>query len=138
MRHFKLRTWVIILVMIDMLSKYLFYNLTYMNDISRVLPILNTGISRSLPVPFIIIIAISIIGVWAFIWLFIRKKINLRIAAILIAGTIGNLIDRFIYGGVRDFINIKIFNFPIFNFADIMLSIWVLIRITLIMLEKKE
>jgi signal peptidase II len=56
----------------------------------------------------------------------------------LIAGTAGNLIDRFIYWGVRDFINIGLFNFPIFNFADIMLSIWVVIRIMRVMLEKKK
>jgi signal peptidase II len=56
----------------------------------------------------------------------------------LIGGTIWNLIDRIVYGGVRDFINIQIFNFPIFNFADIMLSIGVCIRILSVMLEKKK
>ena len=138
MKHFKLRTWVIILVIIDMLSKYLFYNIHYLNHSSRIVPVLNTGISRSLPVPFLLILLISCVGIWLFIWLFTRKKLNRWIAAILIAGTLGNLIDRFIYGGVRDFINIQLFNFPIFNFADIMLTIWVMIRIVLVMLEKKE
>jgi signal peptidase II len=56
----------------------------------------------------------------------------------LIAGTMGNFIDRIFYGGVRDFINIWILNFPIFNFADIMLNIWVIIRILIVMLEKRK
>ena len=108
---------------LDMLSKDIFYNLRYLNDTTLIRPVLNKGISRSLPVPFILIIGISIIGIGAFIRLFAKKKINRLITAFLIAGTVGNMIDRFIYGGVRDFINIGIFNFPIFNIADIMLSI---------------
>jgi signal peptidase II len=66
------------------------------------------------------------------------KKINRFITAVLIAGTVGNLVDRFIYGGVRDFINIGLLNFPIFNFADIMLTIGVAVRIRVIILEKKK
>ena len=125
MKHLRLRSSISILVIIDMLSKYLFYNMNYLNHSSRIVPVLNVGISRSLPVPFMIIILISIIGIAVFIRLFIKKKINRIITALLIAGTIGNLIDRILYGGVRDFINIQIFNFPIFNFADIMLSVGV-------------
>ena len=138
MKHLRLRSSISILVIIDMLSKYLFYNMNYLNHSSRIVPVLNVGISRSLPVPFMIIILISIIGIAVFIRLFIKKKINRIITALLIAGTIGNLIDRILYGGVRDFINIQIFNFPIFNFADIMLSVGVWIRILSVMLEKKK
>ncbi|MFA6256317.1 MAG: signal peptidase II [Candidatus Absconditabacterales bacterium] len=138
MKHLKLRISVIILVGIDILSKYFFYNLKYLNETSLILPVLNTGISRSLPVPFILMITISVVGIGAFIWLFATKKIGRGITALLIAGTAGNLIDRFIYGGVRDFINIGLFDFPIFNFADIMLSVGVGIRILSIMLEKKK
>ena len=138
MKHLKLRSWISILVIIDMISKYFFYNMNYLNHSSRIVPVLNTGISRSLPVPFIIIIVISVVGIAAFIRLFITKKINRIITALLIGGTIWNLIDRIVYGGVRDFINIQIFNFPIFNFADIMLSIGVCIRILSVMLEKKK
>ena len=38
-----------------------------------------------------------------------------------LAGIIGNLIDRFFLGYVRDFIDIKII--PVFNFADAYLNI---------------
>ena len=40
----------------------------------------------------------------------------------VVSGAIGNLIDRIFLGYVRDFINIKLFNF-IFNVADIFVTI---------------
>lgn len=138
MRHLKLRIWTIIFIGLDLLSKYVFYNFKYLNETTLIRPVLNKGISRSLPVPYLIIIGITIIGIVAFFWLFIKKKINRIIASLLIAGTIGNLVDRIIYGGVRDFINVNIFNFPIFNLADTMLCIGVFIRILVVMLEKKK
>lgn len=46
---------------LDLLSKYVFYNLKYLNDTTLIRPVLNKGISRSLPVPFILILTISII-----------------------------------------------------------------------------
>ncbi len=138
MRHFKLRGSVLVLIGIDMVSKYFFYNFKYLNDTTLIRPVLNKGISRSLPVPFILILTISILGIWAFVWLFITKKIHWLIAAVLIAGTTGNFIDRVILWGVRDFININILNFPIFNFADIMLCLGVWIRILVVILEKKK
>ena len=138
MKLFKLLSGIIILTGIDLLTKYLFYNNNFLNDISRVLPVLNTGISRSLPIPMTVILLISVAGIWAFIRLFVTKKIGRIIATLLIAGTMGNFIDRIFYGGVRDFINIWILNFPIFNFADIMLNIWVIIRILIVMLEKRK
>ena len=138
MRHIKLRWGIIIFTGIDMVSKYFFYNRQYLTHTSYILPILNKWISRSLPVPFMIIMIISILGIGAFIRLFTKKKINRSITTLLIAGTMGNLIDRILLGGVRDFINIGFFNFPIFNLADMMLSIGVVIRLVGVMLEKKK
>jgi len=44
----------------------------------------------------------------------------------LLAGTIGNMIDRVIFGYVRDFIKLEFMNFPIFNIADCALTIGVI------------
>jgi len=41
----------------------------------------------------------------------------------ILAGSLGNGIDRLINAYVIDFINIKIFDFPIFNIADISINI---------------
>ncbi len=38
--------------------------------------------------------------------------------ALVLAGGIGNLIDRIAYGYVVDFLYVKLIDFPIFNFAD--------------------
>ncbi|MEI8009356.1 MAG: signal peptidase II [bacterium] len=138
MKDIKLRAGIIIFTGSDMISKYFFYNRQYLNHTLYILPILNKGISRSLPVPFIIIMIISILGMGIFIRLFTTKKINRIITTLLIAGTLGNMIDRVLLGGVRDFINIRLFNFPIFNLADMMLSIGVVIRFARVMLEKKK
>jgi signal peptidase II len=48
----------------------------------------------------------------------------IRIGFILIvAGGIGNIVDRFMLGHVRDFIYFEIIDFPVFNIADSCLTI---------------
>lgn len=121
-----------------MISKYLFYDLKYLSHTTRIRPSFNTGISRSLPVPYYIIIIISILGTGAFLRLYTKKQLTRGLTMILLAGTIGNMIDRIIYGGVRDFINIGMLDFPIFNIADVLLTIGVMIWIGRVMLEKKK
>ena len=70
---------------------------------------------------FLIALPIVIIAV-GLVYLFrIRRKSKLEIIslAVLIAGGIGNLIDRIRFKEVVDFIKFEPINFPIFNFADI-------------------
>lgn len=58
------------------------------------------------------------------IHLYKRKIPILHWALVLIAaGGIGNLIDRVCYGYVVDMFNFAFFNFPVFNFADIIICI---------------
>lgn len=44
-------------------------------------------------------------------------------------GCIGNLVDRIFLGKVRDFINLQFMTFPVFNIADICLTIGVILAI---------
>lgn len=44
---------------------------------------------------------------------------------LIIAGTIGNFIDRIWFGKVRDFIDFAFFNFASFNFADMCMVVGV-------------
>lgn len=138
MNQRKLWISIFILVGLDFVSKYFFYNLRIGEQLNIITPALNTGISRSLPLPYIIIILVSLIGIGAIIRIYATKKIWWLITGMLLAGTLGNLIDRLFYGGVRDFIDIQLFNFPIFNIADILLTIGVGIRIFQVILEKKK
>ena len=50
----------------------------------------------------------------------VRRPVYLCSIALILGGGIGNLIDRIFNNGlVVDFIDVRIINFPIFNFADI-------------------
>jgi signal peptidase II len=66
---------------------------------------------------------------------FLRFKINNKVQSfaydLLIGGAVGNLIDRILRGGVFDFIyfHYKEYGFPIFNLADMFISIGVAIII---------
>lgn len=76
---------------------------------------------------FFIIITIIIVAV--FIWIYIktprtRRMLPLNILCILIiSGALGNFIDRLFHGYVVDFFYFKLIDFPIFNVADIYVTL---------------
>ncbi|MDR2531950.1 MAG: signal peptidase II [Oscillospiraceae bacterium] len=49
----------------------------------------------------------------------LKSKLLITALTLIVAGGAGNLIDRVFYGYVIDFIDFRIINFAIFNFADI-------------------
>ena len=52
---------------------------------------------------------------------------------LMMGGAIGNLIDRLFLGFVRDFINFDFITFPVFNFADVALTIGIFLMIVYIL-----
>jgi len=70
------------------------------------------------------------------IFYYLRKKIDekeksLQLAVgLLLGGTIGNMIDRILYGAVIDFLDFRIW--PVFNFADSAITISVILLIILL------
>lgn len=82
-------------------------------------------------------IIVGVVAVCLLSYFFVMSKkheILTRYGLVLtVAGALGNLYDRILFGYVRDFINFYIFNydFPIFNIADIC----VCVGIGLIMLD---
>ena len=70
---------------------------------------------------------ISTIILSYFIFIRENKLINKYGLSFILAGSIGNGIDRILNGYVIDFIKIKSIDFPVFNIADIVINIGVLI-----------
>ena len=55
---------------------------------------------------------------------------------LIIAGGIGNLIDRVFRGYVVDYIDIsELFNYPVFNFADICIVVGVILVMAIIIIN---
>lgn len=123
MRIFKFWSIIIWWVGVDLLTKYLFFNLHYLSAFFE--PTLNYGISFGLIIPRTITIIISsIFIVWFIVWYY-KKKIPLRTAGLIIAWALGNLIDRVAFWSVRDFI--RLWWGAVFNSADICITIGVIL-----------
>jgi signal peptidase II len=122
---------VLFLIFIDQLTKYLirqtggFY-------------ICNTGVAWGIHLPFLII-SLAIAGIFLAFFHFYKKQLAQSISylAMIFAGGISNLIDRLFFGCVIDFIDIKIFNYPLFNLADVFIVIGAIIISYQILMSKK-
>jgi len=70
----------------------------------------------------------------------IDKKIYYFAFSLIIGGAIGNLIDRFLYQAVLDFIDIHYMNYHwyVFNFADITITVGCLLVIVLELFSGKN
>ncbi len=75
---------------------------------------------------------ISIISTIILSYLIFRKNnnsINKYALTFILAGSIGNGIDRILNGYVIDFIKIKFIDFPVFNIADLVINLGAIILI---------
>lgn len=119
--------WIVIclLIAIDLLSKRAFFDFKIWKELAILEPVFNTGISRGIQIYRPLVIGLSLLGIWFFFFLWHKKQLKNWIFILLIAGTLGNLIDRVWLGGVRDFVAIG--NFPVFNLADCFLTFAVVI-----------
>lgn len=131
----------IILLCIDQISKLLVVNLLTKTDSITIIKnffyltyINNDGAAFSILVGkriFLILIAVLVI---VMLIRYIKKnniqnKLELVSLALIIGGSLGNLMDRVVRGYVIDFLDFKLFNynFPIFNLADTFIVIGVLL-----------
>lgn len=90
---------------------------------------------------FFYIITVLVIGY--LIYNFHKYKVESKLARLsfsfILSGAIGNFIDRLAYGYVVDMFRLDFINFPIFNVADVCLTIGVgLMIIYVLFLEKDE
>lgn len=88
------------------------------------------GILKSMNILLIIISAAAIIAL-----VYFRKEVPLVPFSFIICGALGNLIDRIFLGYVVDFFDFKFF--PVFNIADSLITIGVVVWLLGIVLKKK-
>ncbi len=145
------------ILIFDILSKHFITQaLPHVGDSMDVIPgfinfvyIQNTGAAWGMlagrPV-FLIIVSIIILAIYLWFYAIRLKRlknnssITLAVSVGLIAGgCIGNLVDRIAFGYVRDFINFQFMDFPVFNVADIALTVGIIIMfIYFIFIYSKE
>ncbi|MBQ9557905.1 MAG: signal peptidase II [Clostridia bacterium] len=90
----------------------------------------NTGAAFSILSGFrwgFVILAVIVCGI--LIYFNASRKLDSKLfyasSILVVAGAIGNVIDRIATGAVVDFIDFRLIDFPVFNFADICLTVGV-------------
>mgnify|MGYP002517984518 CR=1 FL=1 len=83
----------------------------------------------------LVVVAVLLVMLFRSEWR--RSRVFSVSAALIIAGGIGNLIDRIFHGFVTDFLYFKLIDFPIFNVADCYVTVGaVLLFVYLLFLNK--
>lgn len=99
------------------------------------------GVMQGRRIFFLILTALVVIGCFYILYNTIgnHKHIMLTISVtVLISGAIGNMIDRFKYGYVIDFFDFKLIDFPVFNVADIYVTLSMIFIFILLIFKYKE
>jgi signal peptidase II len=147
-----------IIVFFDQLTKYLirqkfelYHSIPVIGDLVRFTYVRNTGAAFSMSfgsemINRIIFILVSIVAIGFIFYYFTKIKDTFQsiIASLVLAGAVGNLIDRIFLGYVTDFIDcdfpdIIMSRFAIFNIADSSITIAItLLIIYILFFDKKE
>lgn len=138
------------MVLLDFVTKYI---VTVSMDLHQTIPLLNnifhltyvrnTGAAFSmlsgqrlflilLPILIIVAIVVYIIKYKP------KNKFLLLALSMIASGGIGNLIDRIRFGYVIDFFDFRLINFPVFNVADIFVTVGAAIFIILLIFSKED
>lgn len=152
MKRIKDIIFITILIAFDFLTKY--FAVIFLKDKERftIIPRIlclqyheNTGAAFGImggKQIFLLIITLLILSVIVLVFLKIpeeNKYLPLKLSfSVMLAGAIGNLIDRIFRGYVVDFIYFEIINFPIFNVADIYITVSSFLLIVLYIFYYKE
>lgn len=151
-KHIRIISFIIGLIAIDQLTKYFawtnlrgslgipiikgVFELQYLENRGAAF-----GILQNRQIIFLLITVIAAV-ILSYIYIRIpeeKKYTPLRICYVLLmAGAIGNMIDRAIRGYVVDFFYFKLIDFPIFNMADIYVTVTMILLLILILFYYKE
>lgn len=145
--------WIIIIILltaIDQLTKWYFFTNQILFDKFKVIKdffylsyLENRGAAFGILQNFRwAFIVLTVVAVGIMIWYFIKNRNTvLRISlTLLISGAVGNFIDRLLRGFVVDFLDFYPFgyDFPVFNMADVWVTIGVSILIYYVIFDYEE
>jgi len=135
----------LVLFFIDRVLKYIFSatNGEYFifGDILKLKTAFNCGIAFGIPVNYQLFFYLYIIIFFSLVWLLVKeyknKNITLSMAFIfVIIGSFSNFLDRVFNGQVVDYIDLKYYS--VFNIADIMIVVGVIIILFNVLRLKNE
>ena len=144
---------VVLIIAVDQISKYWVMNNIGMTDSISIIPnvidfvyVKNTGAAFSFLADkkygIIILSIVSVVFCVGVIYFMIKHKpknklLNVSLAFML-AGAAGNVIDRIARGYVVDFIETTFIKFPVFNVADIAITLGAFMIIIYVLFFEKE
>lgn len=123
--------------LLDQTTKILAFEFLAPHGIIKLLPFLNLvyventgtafGMFKFLGSSFFIFIALT--ATVFLVYMYFKDPKNWLIYSLIIAGALGNIVDRLIYGHVIDFIDLHLssFHWPAFNIADSAISIGIVL-----------
>lgn len=141
-----------IVLLIDQIVKIIVNNCMTLYDEIKLIPnffsiyyVKNTGAAFSIlenNTPFLVLMTVIFIII---IHRYLKNEKNLtKLSSIsfglILGGMFGNLIDRIIHSGVIDYLSFEFFGygFPVFNIADIGITVGVFLMLIEMLLEKKR
>ena len=121
------------LIGLDMLTKFLTEgaNISGTNPFLNIISVHNFGASWGMlsghGVLFIVL-AVVFVALMLSYDFFVKKNNNENGwffvgFNLILAGILGNVVDRIVFGYVRDFISLAFMDFPVFNIADVCLTV---------------
>lgn len=140
----------VLLVIIDQVTKYLVRanislgeNIPFLPHVLDLTYVQNTGGGFSILTNYTwLLTMVSAILVVAIGWLVVKKFfrgwVGLTSAMLIMAGGVGNLIDRVVFGFVTDMLETVFMDFPVFNVADICITVGVVLLFIYILFFVKE
>ena len=140
-----------LIIAADQLTKFIAYNFLRPIESADFIPYVigfnyveNTGIAfglfKDMYVLFVPLSIAIVIGGFYYMAKYVKKSEKfLRCGGIfMLSGAIGNIIDKIFRGFVVDFLEFKFVNFPVFNVADIFVTVGAVIVAVAILLRKEN
>jgi len=142
----------ILVVILDQAVKFWVQNTLFGSDIVKFIPgvislvnVHNSGAAFGIlsgsnaRIYFIIVTGVfALLVVLALATNFVTGRLARWSLVMVAAGGIGNMIDRILYGYVQDMFKVELFNFAIFNVADIFITVFAILFALCMIFEKPE